>query len=109
MENISLFYPNIFKEEWLAELEKVFSTRWIGQGPLVEEFEKQFGNKFGFNYCISVNSGTSALELAYDIIGIGEGDIVLSSVFTCTATNIPLLRRGALFTFLDISDNLTAS
>jgi perosamine synthetase len=109
MENISLFYPNIYKKEWLAELEKVFSTRWIGQGPLVEEFERQFAEKFGFKYCLSVNSGTSALELAYDLIGIGEGDIVLSSVFTCTATNIPLLRRGAFIRFLDIGDNLTAS
>ena len=32
---IPLFYPQIYKEEWLEELSGVFSTRWIGQGPLV--------------------------------------------------------------------------
>ena len=54
MKNISLFWPAIYKEEWLAELGKVFSTRWIGQGPLVDEFEKQFGKKFNFKYPITI-------------------------------------------------------
>lgn len=103
---IPLFWPAIYKKEWLKELGKVFDTRWIGQGPLVDEFEKEFGNKFGFDYCLSVNSGTSALELAYHIIGIKEGDEVLTPVFTCSATNIPLARRGAKLNFLDINDKL---
>lgn len=80
---IPLFWPAIYKDEWLTALGEVFDTRWIGQGPLVDEFEKQFGDKFGFDYCLSVNSGTSALELAYHIIGIKEGDEVLTPVFTC--------------------------
>jgi dTDP-4-amino-4,6-dideoxygalactose transaminase len=106
---ISLFYPNIYKDEWLAELSKVFDTRWIGQGPLVDEFEKQFGKKFGYKYCLAVNSGTAALELAYHLVGIGEGDEVLTPVFSCTATSIPLLRRKAKIKFIDINDNLTVS
>lgn len=104
---IPLFWPQIYKEEWLEALDKVFNTRWIGQGPLVDKFEERFGNKFGFDYCLSVNSGTAALELAYHLIGVGEKDEVLTTVLTCTATNIPLLRRHAKIKFLDISDNLT--
>ena len=100
---INLFYPNIYKEEWLLELSKVFDTRWIGQGPLVEEFERQFGEKFGYKYCLALNSGTSALELAYHLVGIGEGDEVLTPVFTCTATNVPLLRRKARIKFIDVN------
>ena len=103
---ISLFWPAIYKKEWLEELNKVFDTRWIGQGPLVDEFERQFATKFGFDYCLSVNSGTAALELAYHLIGIQSGDEVLTPVFTCTATNIPLVRRGAKLNFLDINDIL---
>lgn len=106
MRKISLFWPALYKDEWLAELGKVFDTRWIGQGPLVDEFEKQFGDKFGFNYCLSVNSGTAALELAYHLIGIKKGDEILTPVFTCSATNIPLARRGAKLNFLDINDKL---
>jgi perosamine synthetase len=105
---MNLFYPNIYKEEWLAELSKVFDGRWVGQGPLVDEFEKQFAEKFGYKYCVAVNSGTAALELAYHLIGIGESNKVLSPVFTCTATNIPLLRRKAALKFLDIDNVLTA-
>lgn len=108
MEHINLFHPNIYKEEWLTELSNVFDGRWIGQGPLVDEFEKQFAKKFGYEYCLSVNSGSAALELAYHLVGIGENDEVLTPVFTCTATNIPLLRRRARIKFLDINENLTA-
>lgn len=103
---IPLFWPQVYKEEWLEELGKVFSGRWLGQGPLVDEFERRFGEKFGFNYCLATNSGSSALELAYDLIGIGPGDKVITTVFTCTATNIPLVRRGAEVIFADIGDDL---
>ena len=43
---IPLFYPQIYKEEWLDALSKIFDTRWLGQGPMVEEFEGVFGKKF---------------------------------------------------------------
>lgn len=104
---IPLFWPQIYKEEWLEALDKVFNTRWIGQGPLVDQFERQFAAKFNYKYTLSVNSGTAALELAYHLIGISEKDEVLTTVLTCTATNIPLLRRRAKITFLDINDDLT--
>ncbi|HUV42448.1 MAG TPA: aminotransferase class V-fold PLP-dependent enzyme [Patescibacteria group bacterium] len=102
---IQLFHPQIYKEEWLEELSKIFDTRWLGQGPKVEEFEKAFGKKFGYGYCLGVNSGSAALELAYHLIGIGSGDEVLTAVFTCTATNLPLLHREANINFLDINED----
>lgn len=104
---IPLFWPKIYKEEWIEALNQVFSTRWIGQGPLSDEFDKQFASKFNYKYCIGVNSGTAALELAYHLIGIGKNDEVLTTILTCTATNIPLLRRQAKIKFVDISDDLT--
>jgi len=103
---IPLFYPQRYKAEWLAELSKVFDSRWLGQGPLVDRFEEEFGRKFGYDYCLAVNSGSAALELAYHLIGIGNGDEVVTTVFTCTATNLPLLRRRAKIIFADIDDNL---
>jgi dTDP-4-amino-4,6-dideoxygalactose transaminase len=104
---IPLFWPATFKDEWLAELGDVFDGRWLGQGPRVDEFERQFGEKFGYKWCLAVNSGSAALELAYHLAGIQQGDHVLTPVFTCTATNIPLLRRDASIEFVDIGDNLT--
>lgn len=98
---IPLFWPHI-PESLLLDLRETLSTRWIGQGPKVEEFEHKIGKKFGLGYPLMTNSGTSALELAYDLIGVGPGDEVVTTVLTCTATNIPLLRRGAKLVFADI-------
>jgi perosamine synthetase len=102
-ENIPLFWPVIYKDEWLEELGKVFDTRWIGQASKVEELEKEFGKKFDYDHCLSVNSGTAALELAYDLVGIKKDDVVLSTVLTCSATNIPIVRREANLNFIDVN------
>jgi perosamine synthetase len=104
---INLFWPQIYKEEWLEALSEIFETRWIGQGPKVDEFEKEFGKKFNYENCLAVNSGSAALELAYHLIGIEKNDEVLTTVFTCTATNIPLLRLKANIKFVDINNTLT--
>lgn len=103
---IPLFWPQIYKKEWLKALDKVFETRWIGQGPVVEKFEHEFGNKFNYQYCLAVNSGSSALELAYQLVNIRTGDEVITTVFTCTATNLPLIRRKAKIVFADINNDL---
>lgn len=98
---IPLFYPHISKES--KELvNQVLNGKQIGQGPLVDLLEKEYGEKYGFNYCLTVNSGTSALHLAYVLAGIGEGDEVITPVLTCTATNIPLLHMKAKPVFADI-------
>lgn len=103
---IPLFWPALFHDEWNEELGRIFNTRWLGQGPKVEEFEKAFGEFFGYEYCVAVNSGTAALDLAYELAGISSTVLpkrVISPVLTCTATNIPLLRRRAHIDFADIS------
>ena len=78
------------------------SNRWIGQGPLVDEFEQEFAKKFGFKYCAMTNSGTSALHLAYVLSDIKEGDEVISTPLTCSATHHPLLQQKAKIIFADI-------
>ncbi len=103
---IPLFWPQQFKKEWLEALSDVFDTRWLGQGPMVEEFEKEFGKKFNYKYCLAVNSGSSALELAYHLLDINSKDEVITTPFTCTATNLPLVRRNAKIIFADINDAL---
>lgn len=101
---IPLFWPYITHKTKQA-VNDVLDTRWVGQGPKVDEFEKAMGDKFNIRYPLMTNSGTSALELAYDLIGIKKGDEVITTPLTCTATNIPLLRRGAKLIFADIDDS----
>ena len=100
--NVPLFYPHIPKNS-IKSLKRVLSGRWIGQGPLVDLFEKKFQKRFTNNLpCIAVGSGTDALHLAYLLAGIKKNDEVICPVFTCTATNIPLLYIGAKIKFADI-------
>jgi len=104
-QNIVLFHQHV-PESAASAVEEVLKTRWIGQGPKVELFEKLFSDKFcDNNTALAVGSGTDALHLAYLLAGIERGDEVIVPVFTCTATNIPLLYIGAVPIFADIDPN----
>ncbi len=97
-----LFYPYISKKS-AQNIKKVLSTRWIGQGPGVDKFEKKFQQIFSKkNSALATGSGTDSLHLAYLLAGLKKGDEVITTVFTCTATNIPLLYIGANIKFADI-------
>ena len=99
---IPIFYPHIPKNA-KKSVSKVLSTRWIGQGPLVDLFEKKFSNQFCDGMpVIAVGSGTDALHLAYILGNVKKNDEIICPVFTCTATNIPLLYIGAKIKFADI-------
>lgn len=82
---------------------------YIGEGPEVKAFEKEFGEKFGLKNVASVNSGTVALELAYELAGIGAGDEVIVPVLTHPATGLPAVHRGASIVFADIDRDLNVS
>jgi dTDP-4-amino-4,6-dideoxygalactose transaminase len=101
-KNIVLFYPHIPKKS-LDSLKKTLSTRWIGQGPMVDKFEKKLSKDFANKLpVVSTGSGTDALHLAYLLANIKKNDEVITPVFTCTATNIPLLYIGAKIKFADL-------
>ncbi len=98
---IDLFHPYVPKEA-IDAVAECLRSRFIGQGPAVDRFEKAFSELFHVEHAVSVSSGTAALETAYDLIGIEKGDEVISTVLTCTATNLLLLRRGAKIIWADI-------
>ncbi len=100
--NIVLFYPHV-SERARQMVYAQLGTRWIGQGPAVEKFESEFSSTFCDGLATAaVGSGTDALHLAYLLAGIRAGDEVITPLFTCTATNIPLLYIGAKPVFADI-------
>ncbi len=101
-DNIVLFHPHV-SETAIRSVEQTLRTRWIGQGPKVDAFEKKFSQRFGEGRsAIAVGSGTDALHISYILAGIEAGDEVISPVFTCAATNIPLLYEKAKIQFADI-------
>ena len=100
--NIVLFHPHLPAKavEYVTE---VLNSRWIGQGPKVDEFERKFGARFaGRRSTLAVRAGTDALHLAYILAGLQPGDEVISPLFTCTATNLPFLYMGVKIIFADV-------
>lgn len=101
---IVLFHPYIPPGTKEA-VSRVLDTRWIGQGPVVEEFEKRFSERMCGRASLAVGSCTDALHLAYILAGIKPGDEVVAPVFTCTATNEALMYAGARIRFADCEKN----
>ena len=92
------------------EVTKVLNSGYIGQGPKVEEFERDLKTFFNNDYLVTLNSGTSGLHLALELLkkssnnwpGWEEGDEVLTTALTCTATNWPLLAQGLNIRWVDV-------
>jgi len=89
-----------------AELEAAFAkTLDTGRfifGPEVEAFEREAAERLGVAECVSCANGTDALVLAFDALGIGDGDEVICPAFTFFATAEAIARRGATPVFADI-------
>ena len=82
----------------LATLE----TPYLSLGPRVREFEERFAAFAGAKHAVAVNSGTSALHLCVRALGIGEGDLVVTSPFSFVASANCLLFERARPVFVDI-------
>lgn len=103
---IPIFYPYLPKEKILKELEDTLNGKWVGQGPKVRKFENKFGEMFDYKYPLMMNSGTSALEMSYHLIGLKEGDEIIVPILDCTAGQMGLKRLGVNIVFVDIDNQL---
>lgn len=85
-------------------VQKVLDSLYIGDGPRVKEFEQEFASLVDAKEVkpLMVNSCTSALSLAYHLLNLGPGDSVISTPYSCAATNIPLLHRGVKVVWADV-------
>ena len=71
-------------------------------GPQVAAFEKAFAEYVGSAFCVGVNSGTAALQVALMACGIGQGDEVIVPSFTFFATAETVSVLGAVPVFVDV-------
>jgi dTDP-4-amino-4,6-dideoxygalactose transaminase len=77
--------PDIGEEE-IAEVADSLRSGWLTAGPKTKRFEEEFASFVGVPYALAVNSGTAALHLALEAIGLREGEYVITTPFTFTAT-----------------------
>lgn len=79
-----------------------FDSNWIAPlGPHVDAFEREFAAYVGVAHAAALSSGTAALHLALQLIGVGPGDEVLVSTLTFAASVNPILYQGATPVFID--------
>ena len=80
----------------------VFASNVIAPlGPHVEAFEREFAQVVGASQAVAVSSGTAALHLALQLVGVGRGDEVLVSTLTFVASVNPIVYLGATPVFVD--------
>lgn len=82
---------------------EVLHSGFIGQGPKVEEFEDLLEKELSAKIRpITVNSCTSAIDLALHLIGVGPGYEVISTPQTCFASQVGAIHRYAKIRWADI-------
>ena len=89
-------------EEEILEVTDTLRSGWLTTGPKTAKFEKDFCEFIGTDYALAVNSATSGLHLALEAIGVGQGDKVITTPCTFTATAEVVRYLGADPILVDI-------
>jgi dTDP-4-amino-4,6-dideoxygalactose transaminase len=83
-------------------IREAFDSNYIAPlGPQVDALEKEFSHRFGFEQSAALSSGTAAMHLALDILGVGPGDQVLAPSLTFIGGVSPICFLGAQPVFID--------
>jgi UDP-4-amino-4,6-dideoxy-N-acetyl-beta-L-altrosamine transaminase len=80
------FHRPAISEDEIQSVVETLRSGWLTTGPKVKRFEEDFAAYLGCRHAVAFNSGTAALHLALDAIGIKEGDEVILPTMTFTAT-----------------------
>ena len=102
MKTIPFGLPSIDKEE-INAVKRVIESKWIGSGPITQDFEKKFNRYKKSKYSLSVNSCTAGLHLSLIVLGIKQGDEVITTPLTFCSTINSILLVGAKPVLVDIN------
>jgi dTDP-4-amino-4,6-dideoxygalactose transaminase len=103
VKRIYLSPPDLgpFERELLLE---AFDSGWAAAlGPHVDAFEREVAETVGVRHAVALSSGTAGLHLALGVLGVGRGDVVLTSTLTFAATAYAIAYVGAVPVFIDAS------
>jgi dTDP-3-amino-3,4,6-trideoxy-alpha-D-glucose transaminase len=85
-----------------AAFDRVLADGGFVLGQEVDRFEDDFASYCGARHCVGVNSGTAALALALQAVGVGPGDEVVVPAHTFIASALAVLHVGATPVFCDV-------
>jgi CDP-4-dehydro-6-deoxyglucose reductase, E1 len=92
----------VHDEREIEAVLEVLRSGLLDLGPRVAEFERRGAELLAKTHGVMVNSGTSALWLAVDLLGCEPGDEVITSPLTFSSDVAPLVRNGIVPVFVDV-------
>lgn len=101
MPRLYLSPPDISPQDH-ASVDAVLTSNWVAPvGPALNAFEAAVAKRANRKHAVALNSGTAALHLALQILGVGSGDEVICPTLTFTASANPIFYLGAEPVFID--------
>ena len=107
-ERIYLSSPDVTQLEEDA-LVRAIRSGWVAPlGPEVDAFEAELAEYCGRQHAVALSSGTAALHLGLLTLGVGPGDVVVTSTLTFAATANAIVYTGAepVFVDADVTGNM---
>ena len=100
MKNIPFSPPDISEKE-IENVVEVLKSGWITTGPKTKELEREIADFCGTKRAACLNSQTACAQTALRLLGIGEGDEVITSAYTYTASASVICHVGAKLVLVD--------
>ncbi len=95
------FSPPFIGEEEIAEVVDTLRSGWITTGPKTRFFENNITQYCNTDRTVCLNSATAGMELTLRLLGIGEGDEVITCAYTYTASASVICHVGAKLVLVD--------
>ena len=96
-----LFSPPDITELEVQDVAEALRSGWITTGPKTKELEDKLAKWIGSDKCVCLNSQTACAELALRVLGVKEGDEVITSAYTYTASASVIAHTGAKVVLVD--------
>ena len=95
------FSPPDITEAEIEEVAEALRSGWITTGPKTKELEREVAAFCGTNRAVCLNSQTACGEMTLRVLGVGEGDEVITSAYTYTASASVACHVGAKLVLVD--------
>ena len=95
------FSPPDITELEIEKVTEVLRSGWITTATVTRQLEKDISKYCGTKRTICLSSATAAMELSLRILGIGEGDEVITSAYTYSASAAVIAHTGATIVLAD--------
>ena len=97
------FSPPDMSDEEIKEVVDTLKSGWITTGPKTKQFEREIADYCHTSKAVCLNSATACMEMTLRLLGIGEGDEVITSAYTYTASCSVICHVGATPVLVDVA------